>query len=180
MVTSADRVARASRLLAAVAGLWLSWLLFDWLGDPWDHCDYPDECLGSWFGRTFMLVQFAWILSVAVAGVGVVAATRARWPRRDIALLAVAGAALFASLVTTPMHWGGPDMTTEQIEGNWYVWGSHGDGYERLGLLAGAASLMLGWRAASGHPRPRQARPTARRDRPPNASHPEAPQDAPR
>jgi hypothetical protein len=140
-------------VLGAVAGLWLAWLLYDWLGDPSDHCDYPEECLGSWFGRSFMLVQTVWILGVGAAGVGAVAAARARWPRRDVALLAVSCAVLFASLVTTPMHWGGQVMTADEIEGNWYLWGSHGAGYERLGLLVAVISLVLGWRAASGHPR---------------------------
>jgi hypothetical protein len=94
-----------------------------------------------------------WVLGVAAAGLSAFAAWRARWPRRDIALIVVGFAGLVASLATTPMHWGGRQMTAAQVEGNWYVWSSHGDGYERLGMLAAVTSLILGWRAASGHPR---------------------------
>lgn len=152
----ADVLARVLRLSAAVAGGCLAWLLYDWLGDPWDHCDYPEECLGSWFGRTFIFVQCVWALGVAAAGLSAFAAWRARWPRRDIALIVIGFAGLVASLATTPMHWGGRQMTMAQVEGNWYVWGSQGAGYERLGILAAVASLILGWHAASGHPRTRR------------------------
>ena len=88
MIT-ADVVARVARLLAAIAGGCLAWLLYDWLGDPWDHCDYPETCVGSWFGRTFILVQCVWAFGVAAAGLSALAAWRARRPRRDIALIVI-------------------------------------------------------------------------------------------
>ena len=152
MLITADVLARVLRLLAAVAGGCLAWLLYDWLGDPWDFCDYPSMSR-QLVWPNLILVQCVWVLGVAAAGLSAFAAWRARWPRRDIALIVVGFAGLVASLATTPMHWGGRQMTAAQVEGNWYVWSSHGDGYERLGMLAAVTSLILGWRAASGHPR---------------------------
>jgi hypothetical protein len=142
------RVARAAQGSAAISGLLVAWMSFEWLGNPWDHCDYPEECLGSWFPHSFQLIQYVWALTVLLAAVGVLAAIAARQRRADVLIVVISWAVLFMSLAITPMYGSGQDMTMDQIENNPFLWDSVG--YRAVGAIMAVAALMLGWQAVRG------------------------------
>ena len=140
-----NRLAQASLLLAAMTGLALAWFMFEWLGNPWDHCDYPEECTSTWFPRAFAWVQYFYVASVLLAGVGMLSASAADWPRRAVALLAAAWIVVVVSVGITPMHGGGEAMTGQQIEKNGFLWSS--SGYVVIAVIVAQASLVFGWLA---------------------------------
>lgn len=139
------RVARAAQGVAAVSGLVVAWMTFEWLGNPWDHCDYPEECTGSWFPHSFQLIQYVWAFTVLLGAAAVLSAIAARQRRADVSILVVSWVVLFASLAVTPMYGSGQDMTMDQIESNPFLWDS--DGYRVIGAIMAVAALMFGWQA---------------------------------
>lgn len=140
-----DRLARAALLVAGVSGLALAWVMFDWLGDPWDHCDYPEECLGTWFPRSFATTQALWSIAVLTGAVGAYVAALLHRPRRTLVVLGLAWVVLFTSVAVTPAYSLGQPMTREQVEQNWFVWDS--SAYVWLSVLVVGASVVLGWHA---------------------------------
>jgi hypothetical protein len=52
------RVAQGCLLIAAVAGLALAWVMFDWIGRFDAHCDFPEDCLNRWLPRAFSVTQY--------------------------------------------------------------------------------------------------------------------------
>jgi hypothetical protein len=154
-----NTAARAVLGLAALAGLLLTWLTYDWLGNPWDHCDYPEECLGTWFPRAFEVIQYMWAATALVAGAGVVLSSLGSWRRADTVILGASWVALFVPLAVTPMYGGGQAMTAEQVETNPFLWAS--DGYRFVAIIICIASLVMGWQAV--RPRARREHRTRRR-----------------
>ncbi len=143
-----DRVARLSQTVAAMAGLVVAWLAFDWLADPWDHCDYPEECM-VWFPRTFALIENIWVASVVAAAVGVILASLAQWRRADMVVLGLSWVALFVPVAMTSAYESGHPISWDYEFDNALIWRDF-PAYELVGLVTFVASLVLGWQALRG------------------------------
>lgn len=146
------RTAQVLLWLAAGAGIGLTWVLFDWLGRHSEHCDYPEECLTSFFPSAFTLVQSLWLATMLLGGAAVVVAALARWTTQEVLLLGVAWVAVVVSVGTSPLYGGGEDMTRQQVEGNGFL-GMDGTlpGAQVVALVTLAASMLFAIQAVRAH-----------------------------
>jgi hypothetical protein len=142
--------------LAILTALAQAWVTSNWIGNLSLHCDYPEDCLGTWLPRAFAVAEYLWIVTL---GLGVVALVVSLLSRRsvldivvDIVLLGAALTAAFYSYWMTPMVQTtiGTPITDQRplVEGIPYFWS--GSGYsDAAQLMAVSAALFSGQLARS-------------------------------
>jgi hypothetical protein len=89
--------------LASAAQLWghIHWLLH---AD--DHCDFPGDCLDTFYPKVFWTIRVTWLFGVVLALVLVVGSLIAHAARPSVMRIAAVGAASFLSLFFTPVGHG--------------------------------------------------------------------------
>lgn len=142
-----DRLLRVLLLAAAAAYLRVAWLIWVRLGDG-SICDYPSDCLDSWFPTTYGLLQPIWLLATGLVIVSTCLAWRAGWPVPAQAGLGAAAVMGFLSVALTPIVWGaGPLGPGQFLDG--HLWLRAGlEGYRAMAVVVVLTAVLVLWTAA--------------------------------
>jgi hypothetical protein len=86
-------------VVALVAQLWVH---LDWIGRSGEHCDFPGECLRTWYPIAFAAAAWLWLGALVVGGLAWLLLVRSGASVRASVLLGVAWSAAYAAFFLTP------------------------------------------------------------------------------
>ncbi len=149
-------------LSAAVLGLVVQvWVHLDWIGNSSEHCDFPGECLATWYPFAFAAATWLWLCSLVAGGLAWLHLARSGASVPALVRIGVAWVAAFCAFFLTPLvlplrhgvidiaRIGGPPS----LEGR----------YALAVLLLGLAALGFGWQLVATSRSPNATRAATRR-----------------